>query len=139
MARNTPLYTLLLSHAPLHPIEAYAVAAFQGLEDLAVAISSHLLGFQVTTLTDELAIAIGPIYLKRLLVLLHNRLEFLKRLVFSPPYPHGPGSNMNGVLCDSKAMNRAWAMASAQLAWEGRPGTCNLFLFLLYENSVWVG
>lgn len=66
IAPSTPLYSLILSQAPVQPINAYALAAAHDLYDLAVPISSHLLSFVLHTLTDEAATRIGPVYLKRL-------------------------------------------------------------------------
>ena len=43
LATGTPLYVSFLSQSPLRPIEAYTVAAENRLEDLACAISPHLL------------------------------------------------------------------------------------------------
>lgn len=117
---GTCLYDLILSRAPLHPIEFYAITAEHGLEDLAVAISSHLMSFNLANLTDEVAIQIGPTYLKRLFFLHLGRNDALKRLVFTPPMLHGPTP-----LCDfteQKKLTRAWALAAAYLAWDARPG-----------------
>lgn len=48
IAPSTPLYTLLISQAPLDPLEVYALAASLDLYDLAVATSSHLLSFPLS-------------------------------------------------------------------------------------------
>jgi len=120
IAPSTPLFSLLLSHAPLFPLELYALAASHDLYDLAVSTSSHLLSFPLATLTDEMAELIGPVYLKRLFFLHFGRSDALKRVLLPPPNPHAPT-----VLCDfteQKKLTRAWALASAYLAWDARPG-----------------
>lgn len=118
---TTPLYSLLLSHAPLRPIELYALAARYDLYEVAVATSSHLLSFPLSTLTDEMADAIGPVYLKRLFFLHFGRSDALKRVLLNPPHPHPPTQWCD--FSDQKKLTRAWALASAYLAWDARPGT----------------
>lgn len=66
------MYTLLMAHAPLCPLDLYALAASYDLYDLAVAASSHLLSMTLAMLTDEMAERIGPIYVKRLFFLFTN-------------------------------------------------------------------
>ena len=63
---GTPLYMLLLSHAPLYPMDVYSLAANFDLEDLAVNLASHLLSYSLSLMSDEVALRMGPIYLKRL-------------------------------------------------------------------------
>jgi hypothetical protein len=119
IAPNMPLYSLILSRAPLYPIELYALASENDLMDLAVAISSHLLSYNLSNLTDKLAVAIGPIYLKRLFFLHLGRNDALKRLLLSPPALHGPTSDCDFI--QQKKLTRAWALATAYLAWDARP------------------
>ncbi|KAG6900931.1 hypothetical protein C0993_004368 [Termitomyces sp. T159_Od127] len=116
---NTHIYTLILSHAPLYPLELYTLAANYDLYDLAVSTSSHLLSFPLSSLTDEMAEAIGPVYLKRLFFLHFGRSDALKRILLSPPHPHPPTPSCD--FADQKKLTRAWALASAYLAWDARP------------------
>ena len=117
---DTCLYNLIMSRAPLHPIELYAIAAEHDLYDLAVAISPHLMSFNLATLTDEIVMQIGPMYLKRLFFLHLGRNEALKRLLFNPPTLHGPTPQCD--FTEQKKLTRAWALAAAYLAWDARPG-----------------
>lgn len=117
---TSPIVTeLLLAHAPFHPIESYALAAQYGLEDAAVSVSSHLLSFNLPSLTDELATQIGPLYLKRLFFLHYDRMAELKRILLHPPQPHRPVPACweNG----HKNLTRLWALASAHIGWDARP------------------
>ena len=116
---STPLYTLLISQAPLDPLEVYALAASFDLYDLAVATSSHLLSFPLSTLSDEMAQRIGSVYLKRLFFLHFGRLDALKRVLLPPPHPHAPTAWCD--FTEQKKLTRAWALASAYLAWDARP------------------
>ncbi|TFK28792.1 hypothetical protein FA15DRAFT_583483 [Coprinopsis marcescibilis] len=119
---STPLYNLLLSYAPLFPLELYALAASHDLYDLAVSTSSHLLSFPLFSLTDEMAEKIGSVYLKRLFFLHFGRSDALKRVLLPPPHPHPPTPWCD--FTEQKKLTRAWALASAYLAWDARPGVC---------------
>ena len=121
IVRNTHMYTLLMSHAPLCPLALYALAASHDLFDLAVATSSHLLSMTLAMLTDEMVGHIGLIYLKRLYFLHYGRAEALKRLLLPPPHTHAPTPGCN--FTEQKTLTRAWALASAYLTWDPRPGT----------------
>ncbi|KAJ7283709.1 hypothetical protein C8J57DRAFT_1293340 [Mycena rebaudengoi] len=116
---STSLFTLLLSQAPLFPLELYALAAHYDVYDLAVPTSSHLLAFPLSRLTDVMAERMGPVYLKRLFFLHFGRAEALKRVLLAPPHPHPPTSSCD--FQDQKGLTRAWALASAYLAWDIRP------------------
>ncbi|CAL1701053.1 unnamed protein product [Somion occarium] len=119
VAPSTPLYQQVLSVAPVAPIEMYTLAAHHDLYDLAVPISSHLLAFPLPNLTDEQAVRMGPIYLKRLFFLHLGRIDALKRLLLPPPHPHAPTPTCD--FAEQKKLTRAWALASAYLAWDARP------------------
>ncbi|TRM68077.1 hypothetical protein BD626DRAFT_110649 [Schizophyllum amplum] len=119
LAPGSPLYNLLLCHSPLRPLESYALAAQYDLFDLAQATSSHLLSLPLYTVSDEMAQRIGPVYLKRLFFLHFGRTEALKRLLLQPPHPHAPTPWCD--FTEQKKLVRAWALATAYLAWEARP------------------
>ncbi|KAI0921682.1 hypothetical protein AcV5_000794 [Taiwanofungus camphoratus] len=116
---GSPLYALILAQAPVAPIELYALAAAYDLYELAVPISSHLLSFSLPSLSDELAARMGPLYLKRLFFLHLGRIDALKRLLLPPPHPHAPTPTCD--FTEQKKLTRAWALASAYLAWDARP------------------
>jgi hypothetical protein len=124
---STSLFTLLLSHAPLNPLEVYMLAASYDMYDLAMSASSHLLSFSLATLTDEMAGRIGAVYLKRLFFLHFGRVDALKRLLLPSPHPHAPTTWCD--FTEQKKLTRAWALASAYLAWDARPGRESVFLF----------
>jgi hypothetical protein len=126
IAPSAPLFSLLLSYAPLHPLELYALAATYDLYDLAVSTSSHLLSFPLASLTDDMAGRIGPVYLKRLFFLHFGRSDALKRVLLPPPHPHAPTPECD--FTEQKKLTRAWALASAYLAWDARPGKISYFI-----------
>jgi hypothetical protein len=86
IAYKRPLYMQILSYAPSKPLEVYALAARWNLEGLAIASSSHLLSFNLPSLTDEACMMMGPVYLKKLFFLHLGRTAALKVLpsVFLP-------------------------------------------------------
>ncbi|EMD40889.1 hypothetical protein CERSUDRAFT_111470 [Gelatoporia subvermispora B] len=116
---STPLYSLILSQAPIAPIELYALAGKYDIYELAVPISSHLLAFSLPSLTDELSECMGPVYLRRLFFLHLGRIDALKRLLLPPPHPHPATPTCD--FTEQKKLTRAWALASAYLAWDARP------------------
>lgn len=119
VAPSTPLFNLLLSYAPLFPLDLYTLAASHDLYDLAVATSSHLLSLPLFSITDEISEKIGPVYLKRLFFLHFGRSDALKRVLLPPPHPHPPTPWCD--FAEQKKLTRAWALASAYLAWDARP------------------
>ncbi|KAI0709656.1 hypothetical protein C8T65DRAFT_739835 [Cerioporus squamosus] len=128
-----PLFAVLLAHAPLHAIDLYALAGQHKLEEVAVAVSAHLLAYDTSQLTDELAVEMGPVYLKRIMEL-HQKLLFtLKAIVLMPPSKH-PAT----AYCDAAAQGRlttAWAFAAAQLVWDVRPSISTDTLQTAFERA----
>lgn len=51
---TSPLFDMLLSQAPLQPIEVYTLAAQFDIHELAVKCSSHLLSYRLSELSDGL-------------------------------------------------------------------------------------
>jgi len=121
LAPGSPLFDALLVYAHTRPLDLYALSASFGIHQLAVSASAHLLSLSLCSLTDDMAVKIGPIYLKKLFFLHLGRLEALKRLLHPPPHSHTPTSS-----CDSeeqKKLTRSWALASAYLMWNAQPYT----------------
>jgi len=114
LAPGTPLSEILLTYKDSHAIELYTLAAHYGIEHLAVAASSFLLSFQLSSLTDATAVRIGARYLKRLFFMHLGRTAALKRLLFPPPYPHGATEACSRA--DQTALTRAWSLAASSLA-----------------------
>lgn len=123
---STPLFNLLLSHSPASPLQVYALAAEHDLHQVAISASPHLLSFPLPTLTDDVAQQIGPVYLKRLFFLHLGRSDALKRLLLPPPHPHAPTPECD--FTEQKKLTRAWALASAYLAWDARPGVWSIII-----------
>ena len=117
---TSPLYTLLLSIAPLRPMDTYVLAAHHKLHDLAVASSAHLLSYSPKNISDAQAERMGAIYLKKLVDLHLTRLNALKTVLLTPPLPHSPTRRCGFV--EQRRLTRAWALASAYIVWESRLG-----------------
>jgi len=110
---------LILSRAPIAPMDMYVLAANHNMEELAVSISSHLLSFDLSGLTDNLAERMGAVYLRRLIFLHLGRADALKRLLLPLPDFHGPTPTCG--LEERGKLMRAWSLATASLAWDARP------------------
>ena len=117
---TTSLYHVLLTHAASRPLDLFALASQHDLNDLAVATSTHLLSFSLSTISDEMAQRIGPIYLKRLFFMHLGRAEVLRSILLPPPYPHTPTPECS--YSQQITLTRAWTLASAYLAWDARAG-----------------
>jgi hypothetical protein len=118
---GSPLFDALLAIAPARPLDVYALAAQRGLHDLAVRSSAFLLSISLANVSDAQALTMGPLYLKRLFFLHLGRADAFKRLLLVPPPDHAPTAVCGHA--ERAQLTRAWALASAYLAWEGRPGT----------------
>lgn len=120
IAPGTPLYALLLAHAPQSPLDVYALAGQCDLYDLAVQASPFLLAYRPTMISEEYAERMGPIYYRRLMSLQTSRVEALKEILRDPPGGHPENAN-----CDASnqaGLSRAWELTAAYLIWERRPG-----------------
>ncbi|KAJ7164433.1 hypothetical protein C8R46DRAFT_1099504 [Mycena filopes] len=116
---STPLFILLLAHAAHAPLKLYCLAGHHGIEELAVAVSAHLLSFRLSSLTDAAAITMGPVYLKRLCLLHLGRTEALKRMLLPPPLAHSATDECG--MARQRALTREWALTAARLAEDLRP------------------
>jgi hypothetical protein len=132
---STLLYDILLTYAASRPLDLFALASEHDLEDLAIATSVYLLSFSLSTISDEMAGRIGPVYLKRLFFMHLGRAEVLRSILLPPPYPHTPTSACG--YGQQKNLTRAWTLASAYLAWDARAGMfdmqCQLFYTQLFH------
>ncbi|KAH7904402.1 hypothetical protein BJ138DRAFT_1119451 [Hygrophoropsis aurantiaca] len=114
----TPLGNHILTYAPCRALEIYILAARYCLNDLAIAASRHLLSCNLSSITDDMAVDMGPIYLRRLFTLHTERLESLKRILMPPPHPHPATSTCK--FGDQSKVVRAWTLATAYLIWDSR-------------------
>jgi hypothetical protein len=117
---SNSLYHVLLTYASSRPLDLFALAAEHDLNDLAIATSAHLLSISLSTISDEMAMRIGPIYLKRLFFMHLGRAEVLRSILLPPPYPHTPTAECG--YAQQNNLTRAWTLASAYLAWDARAG-----------------
>ncbi|KAH6911577.1 hypothetical protein BKA70DRAFT_1268143 [Coprinopsis sp. MPI-PUGE-AT-0042] len=118
---GTHLYVYLMAnYAPFSPLDVYVIAAKHRIEPLAVDVSSHLLGLNLSKITDDLASAMGSSYLRRLFFMHQGRMERLKKILIKPPSFH------DDVVadCDNKkqaALKRQWALRVTSIVWEAKP------------------
>ncbi|KAH6911662.1 hypothetical protein BKA70DRAFT_861417 [Coprinopsis sp. MPI-PUGE-AT-0042] len=118
---RTALYVYLMAqYAPLQALQLYALAARYAIEPLAVDVSSHLLGANLSEITDDIASAMGSVYLKRLFFMHKGRIERLKSVVAKPPSLH-EDMTKECTTAQQSALRRKWALLITSLAWDGRP------------------
>ncbi|EKM59805.1 uncharacterized protein PHACADRAFT_250538 [Phanerochaete carnosa HHB-10118-sp] len=115
---STPLFQHILGKSPTAPAEFYAMAGHHNLWDLGVAVSPYMLSFPLADLEDVYVERMGSSYLKRLFFLHLGRVDALKRLLLPPPQGHPATLDCDFV--EQKKLTRAWALASAYLAWDAR-------------------
>ncbi|KAI0093253.1 hypothetical protein BDY19DRAFT_417466 [Irpex rosettiformis] len=85
---DSPLYATILSQAEHSPLETYALAGEQDIEDLAVDASTKTLDCVLHTISVELAGRMGIMYLMRLYRLMDTREEQMKKLFNIDPKLH---------------------------------------------------
>lgn len=135
---GTHLYIYLMAqYAPFSPLELYTIPAKHSIERLAVDISSHLLGLDLSKVTDELANTMGSSYLRRLFFMYQGRMERLKKILIKPPSFH------ENVVeeCNPKTralLRRQWALMATSLVWDANPGRLSP-LRCIYQNILIVG
>lgn len=112
------LYNLLLTHSPISALRVYALAAKHKLHELARQSSAHTLSLSMSLVSDELAQRMGSVYLKNLMLLHLARKEGFKTIVLPPPEKHIPTPSCP--IEDQRKLHRAWALAAAYLAWDGK-------------------
>jgi len=119
LAPATPLFTYIVSQAALSPIDVYMAAARYRLEDLAVPVSTYLLSFPLSGITDEMADRMGAVYLKRLIMLQISRTDELRKLLLTPPSTH-PDTLQCGFV-EQRTLTREWTLSTSELSWQIRP------------------
>jgi len=119
LAPSTPLFTHILSQAPLSPIDFYAAAANHCVEDLAIPVSSYLLSFPPSEITDEMSQQMGALYLKRLMLLQINRNQELRNLLHTPPSGHP--STLHCGFVERRGLTKEWTLVTAELSSQVRP------------------
>ncbi|KAH6913017.1 hypothetical protein BKA70DRAFT_1265768 [Coprinopsis sp. MPI-PUGE-AT-0042] len=119
---GTPLYAHLMDrHAPLQPLRLYVLAGQHSIEPLAVGVSSHLLGLDLSEITDEMAATMTSVYLKRLFFMHKGRLARLKTVLARPPSLH---DSKVAKVCDiatRSAVRSKWTTLVTSLVWDATP------------------
>ncbi|KAG8981586.1 hypothetical protein FRB90_007150 [Tulasnella sp. 427] len=81
---------MILRHAASAPLRAYGLAASQGMEDVCVASSKFTFQITLDAVSENDALRMGPIYLRRLFLLHLGVVETLKKLLALLPSLHEP-------------------------------------------------
>lgn len=97
---SSDIWPILLAHAPMHPIQVYAIAAANGSDIICIASSRYTLGTSLSFITEGDALMMGAVYLRRLAFLHVGRVEALKRMISTLPRLHAG--------CPSTPLAVAW-------------------------------
>lgn len=120
--QSSLIYTYLMSqYAPFKPLELFTLAASHHIEVLAVSVSSHLLGLDLSKVSDDIASTMGASYLRRLFFMHQGRLERLKKILLKPPSFHDDAVSED---CESNtraSLKRKWALMITTLVWDAKP------------------
>ena len=127
-ASTAPLYHTILTLIPTSPLTVYSIAASIDNRALASIASSHLLSLSLSSISEEMSIKIGPVYLKRLFFLHLGRAQALKALLLPPPRSHPPTDKCT--VQSQESLGRAWALAGAYLSWDDNPNVSANFIEL---------
>jgi hypothetical protein len=115
---DTEILSLLISFAPAHPLEVYALAGQVGLDHVAETASQFTLSTPLSSISEALAAQMGTKYLRLLFNLHISRVEALKEVLRSPPSTHEPTPGCSSA--DQKQVTRAWGLTAAYLVWDAR-------------------
>ncbi|EJD54337.1 hypothetical protein AURDEDRAFT_110030 [Auricularia subglabra TFB-10046 SS5] len=110
------IFGAIVDLAQQRPLDAYILAAYFNLEQLAVMCSAQLVSFPLWDVTDDHARKMGPLFLCRLFNLHISRVTTLRRLLANPPALHEPSA-----VCSQTRLNdleNAWLMAAAAILCE---------------------
>lgn len=115
-----PLFEDLVLKTPYKPLDVYAVAAENGLFELACHASQHLLSLPLVCLSDGMIQRLGNGYLHMLYNLHLARMHVLQRLLTKAPEVHEPTT-----LCSQsnyQMLVAAWSVAVCELSSNASPG-----------------
>ncbi|KAL1706787.1 hypothetical protein EV121DRAFT_200548 [Schizophyllum commune] len=132
LAPGRPLHKLLASQIPTAPLAVYVVAARADAGALAAAASAYLLAEPVHKISDEVAEAMGAVYLKRLFMLHRRRVDALRELLGRAPGMHAKGDGEwvheggkgDGEGCKERGvLARRWDIVTAEIVVNAKPDT----------------
>ncbi len=123
------IYATFASFCPIAALQVYVVAASHSpdLHALAVYASQFLLSLDLSTISDDEAVEMGPSYLRRLFLLHIERVHEFKQIVVVLPRPHRSLPHCDDT--NGMALKEAWAFVTVYLLsnlWSGAsPSTSN--------------
>lgn len=118
---GNPLYKTILDHAPRQPIEVYALAGANNLEQLAIAASSSTLSLKLhRSISPVLAEKMGALYMDRLYRLHGSRMDVLKQLLDRAVFPHFAKPYCS--IEYRQVVHRAYRLATTQVFYDATPG-----------------
>lgn len=122
ISRDTPLYRTILGLAPLHPVDVFALAVSEKLDELAVAASSYTLTTPLHTIPQPVIDKIGTHYIQRLYHLHGTRKDQLRALLDLRITPHDTTSVCS--VENRQLLNRTYDLVAKQIFYSASPGEC---------------
>ncbi|KAK7682826.1 hypothetical protein QCA50_014210 [Cerrena zonata] len=116
---GTPVFEEVTKSISRHPLETYTIAAEHDLFDIAQKASEHLLTFPLSTISDDVVLRLGSIYLHRLFTLQLARTYVLQNLIIRPPDKHDANTQCGRQ--ESESMKLAWIAAASPLVLAAHP------------------
>ncbi len=105
----------------LDPLAIYTFAASKGFEQLAVACSFHALHVPISSIDEQTAMAMGPIYFLGLARLHEHRKKALSKLLQKPPNQHEDTATCSPE--NRNSMMRAYGLIAGYLTWGAESDT----------------
>ncbi|KAG9000082.1 hypothetical protein FRB94_005661 [Tulasnella sp. JGI-2019a] len=111
--RGSDVWTLLLNFGHRDPVRVYAIAASHAIEPICIAASELTLKVALDVVTEEDALKMGAVFLRRLLFLHLGRQQALKRIILEPPMAHKASQTCS--IADRQLIEQRWSLGVADL------------------------
>ncbi|KAG9028073.1 hypothetical protein FRB95_006875 [Tulasnella sp. JGI-2019a] len=85
---GSDVWEILMCYAPTDPFQVFAIGASHNMAVFCVTCSEYTIPFPSSSITEAQAILMGPIYLRRLLLLSTSRRQAIIRICSTPPPQH---------------------------------------------------
>jgi len=113
------IWSILLRQAPLHPLRVYALGGAHAIDSLCTLASQYTLAVSLTDLTEDDAMNMGAIYLRRIIFLHLGREDALRRTIGTPPAGHDTSESCTQVA--QAAVRRGWLAAVGDVLASSQP------------------
>jgi len=115
ISETSLMFATFASYCPIAALQVYIIAASNApdLHAVAAYASQFLLSLDLSAITEEVAVEMGPLYLRKLFLLHLKRTKEFKWLIVGLPRPHRSLPHCDDI--NGKALKEAWTFATALL------------------------